>query len=141
MALGGVRRSYSRARSIERICAIAAALCRPCPPTSPITAAQVPPGSSRASYQSPPMWPGLCGRKPRRRRVGADVIDPQGFWTGYQISEQAASLRKGHTGQVGHLPLRQADRNELGQMLAVLIQDAQSAVAGIDQVHRGIDDL
>lgn len=42
-----------------------------------------------------------------------------------------------HPGEVGDFLVVQADRDELGQALALLVQHPQRAVAGTDQLHRG----
>jgi hypothetical protein len=82
----------------------------------------------------------MAGREPGRVRMRRHVVDAQGCRAADQAPEQPAPARQRDAVQGLLLRVGQPHGDELGQQAAVLVQDAQRAVAGVDQVHRGGDD-
>jgi hypothetical protein len=72
--------------------------------------------------------------------VPGDVLDAQRLGVLDQQAEHTAAVREGDPGECGALLLAQPGGDELLQVLTGLVEHAQGAVAGADQVHRGGDD-
>lgn len=82
----------------------------------------------------------MAGREPGGGGMRGDVLDAQRLRILDQQPQHPAAVREGHAGQSGALLLAQAGGDELLQVLTGLVEHAQGAVAGADQIHRGGDD-
>ncbi|CAM5456686.1 hypothetical protein SHIRM173S_03920 [Streptomyces hirsutus] len=70
-------------------------------------------------------------------RVARQVLHAQRLGVGNQHAQQAPAVREFGSGQVLVLLGAQAERDELLQARAVVVQHAESPVAGVDEFHRG----
>lgn len=73
-------------------------------------------------------------------RMGGNLLDPERFGTADQGPEQTPPARRLDIVQVGPFLRAQPHGDELRQARALLIEDAQRTIAGLDQVHGSRDD-
>ena len=80
----------------------------------------------------------MMGREAETLRVSAQIGKPQRTGLGDQQSQDAVTLGKGSDGVVGDVV--HADRDELSETDTSLVEDAERAVAGADQLDGRLDD-